>query len=42
MVRQNKGSPDVEYVDYIYAMNHLPGMTYSLLYIYKCIDKIHP
>ena len=37
-----KGSPDVEYGDYIYAMNHLPGMTYSLLYIYKCIDKINP
>ena len=37
-----EGSPDVEYGDYIYAMNHLPGMTYSLLYIYKCIDKIHP
>jgi len=37
-----EGSPDVKYGDYIYAMNHLPGMTYSLLYIYKCIDKIHP
>lgn len=32
-----EGSPDVEYGDYVYAMNHLPGMTYSLLYIYKIL-----
>lgn len=37
-----EGKPDVKYGDYIYAMNHLPGMTYSLMYIYKCIEKIHP
>lgn len=37
-----EGKPNVKYGDYIYAMNHLPGMTYSLMYIYKCIEKIHP
>ena len=37
-----EGKPNVKYGDYIYAMNHLPGMTYSLLYIYKCIENIHP
>ena len=34
--------PNVEYNDYIYAMNHLPGMAYSLMYICKNIENLHP